>query len=355
MAQYTLPDLRYDYGSLEPHISGKIMELHHDKHHAGYVKGANTTLEKLDEARDKEDFTRLAALEKALAFNLSGHVLHSLFWQNLTPKGGGRPDGRARRTRSTSTSASFEKFQKQMKEVAGDDHGIGLGGARLGAARRAPPDDADLRPPVEPRARRESRSSCSTRGSTPSTCSTRTARPSSSTRSGTCGTGRTSRERFDAARQVNLELAERSGSGGARVSTPAPTVHPPRPCHRNRRRCHDRRAAPRGEPNEANASGEMAGPRRPGAPRREAPGAPRRGRRAARRHDGGDGSAGARPRAGASSPRVACVVSGLRRRAAGVRAARPGRLVGPEAAASGDRVAAGRDARRRSRETRARS
>ena len=124
MAQYTLPDLRYDYGSLEPHISGKIMELHHDKHHAGYVKGANTALEKLDEARQKEDFTRLAALEKALAFNLSGHVLHSLFWQNLTPRGGGRPEGELANAINESFGG-FEKFQKQMKEVAGTIMGSG--------------------------------------------------------------------------------------------------------------------------------------------------------------------------------------------------------------------------------------
>ena len=50
MAVYTLPDLDYDYGALEPHISGKIMELHHDKHHNTYVQGANTALEKLAEA-----------------------------------------------------------------------------------------------------------------------------------------------------------------------------------------------------------------------------------------------------------------------------------------------------------------
>ena len=72
---------------------GRIMQLHHDKHHAGYVKGANDAVEQLDEARAKGDFTRLAALERALAFNLSGHVLHSLFWQNLTRKGGERPSG----------------------------------------------------------------------------------------------------------------------------------------------------------------------------------------------------------------------------------------------------------------------
>ncbi|HEY7113984.1 MAG TPA: superoxide dismutase, partial [Thermoanaerobaculia bacterium] len=93
MSSYRLPDLEYDYSALEPHISGKIMELHHDKHHAAYVKGANETLEKLDAARDKEDFTRLPGLEKALAFHLSGHVLHSVFWKNLAPKTGGRPEG----------------------------------------------------------------------------------------------------------------------------------------------------------------------------------------------------------------------------------------------------------------------
>jgi superoxide dismutase, Fe-Mn family len=124
MPQYVLPDLRYDYGALEPHISGKIMELHHDKHHAGYVKGANTAIEKLDEAREKEDFTRVAAMEKALAFNLSGHVLHSLFWQNLTPKANDRPSG-ALSDRITNDFGSFEKLKKQMNEVAGTIMGSG--------------------------------------------------------------------------------------------------------------------------------------------------------------------------------------------------------------------------------------
>jgi superoxide dismutase, Fe-Mn family len=124
MPQYVLPDLRYDYGALEPHISGKIMELHHDKHHAGYVKGANTAIEKLDEAREKEDFTRVAAMEKALAFNLSGHVLHSLFWQNLTPKANDRPSG-AVAERITNDFGSFEKLKKQMNEVAGTIMGSG--------------------------------------------------------------------------------------------------------------------------------------------------------------------------------------------------------------------------------------
>jgi superoxide dismutase, Fe-Mn family len=124
MSTYTLPDLQYDYGALEPHISGKIMELHHDKHHAGYVKGANETLEKLDEARTKEDFTRVGALEKALAFNLSGHVLHSLFWQNLVPRGGDRPQGPLAEA-IQNDFGGFEKFKKQLTTVAGTIMGSG--------------------------------------------------------------------------------------------------------------------------------------------------------------------------------------------------------------------------------------
>ena len=93
MAVYTLPDLDYDYGALEPHISGKIMELHHDKHHNTYVQGANTALEKLAEAREKGDFGTINKLEKDMAFNLGGHINHSVFWKNMSPHGGGRPEG----------------------------------------------------------------------------------------------------------------------------------------------------------------------------------------------------------------------------------------------------------------------
>jgi Fe-Mn family superoxide dismutase len=126
MAEYSLPDLRYDYGALEPHISGRIMELHHDKHHGGYVKGANTTLEQLAEARAKDDFSKLSSLEKALAFNLSGHVLHSLFWQNLTPKGGDRPTGPFGEA-ITRDFGSFEKFRKQLTASASTIMGSGWG------------------------------------------------------------------------------------------------------------------------------------------------------------------------------------------------------------------------------------
>ena len=123
---YILPDLDYDYGALEPHISGQIMQLHHDKHHAAYVKKANETLDQLDEARDKSDFTRIAGLEKSLAFNLSGHVLHSLFWRNLMPKGGGRPTGELAQA-LVRDFGSFEGFQKQINEVSGTIMGSGWG------------------------------------------------------------------------------------------------------------------------------------------------------------------------------------------------------------------------------------
>jgi superoxide dismutase, Fe-Mn family len=124
MPRYTLPDLDYDFGALEPHISAQIMELHHGKHHKTYVEKANETLDKLAESRDKDDFTRIAALEKALAFNLSGHVLHSIFWKNLTPKGGGRPQGELLEM-IVRDFGSFEAFRKQMTEVAATVMGSG--------------------------------------------------------------------------------------------------------------------------------------------------------------------------------------------------------------------------------------
>src|SRR6202035_153032 len=90
---YTLPDLPYDYSALEPHISAQIIELHHDKHHAAYVAGANQTEEKLAKAREANDFGAIVGLAKTLAFNLSGHVLHSIYWTNMSADGGGKPEG----------------------------------------------------------------------------------------------------------------------------------------------------------------------------------------------------------------------------------------------------------------------
>lgn len=123
---YTLPDLPYDYGALEPAMSGEILELHHDKHHATYVKGANDTTEKIAEARDKGDLSGIVGLEKTLAFNVSGHVLHSIFWENLSPDGGDKPDG-ALGTAIDEHFGSFDKFRAQLTAATQTTQGSGWG------------------------------------------------------------------------------------------------------------------------------------------------------------------------------------------------------------------------------------
>ena len=121
---YTLPDLPYDPGALEPHISARIMALHHDKHHAAYVNGANTALDKLSDIREKGDFSTIAMLEKNLAFHVSGHVLHSLFWTNLSPDGGGVPEGPLADVLDE-TFGGFPAFRQQMTEAAATIQGSG--------------------------------------------------------------------------------------------------------------------------------------------------------------------------------------------------------------------------------------
>ena len=125
MAEYVLPDLDYDYGALEPYISAEIMQLHHDKHHATYVKGANTALEKMAEARDNGTIDTLAPLlSKNLAFNLGGHTNHSIFWKNMSPEGGGLPEGELAAA-IDAEFGSFDKFQKQFNAVATTLQGSG--------------------------------------------------------------------------------------------------------------------------------------------------------------------------------------------------------------------------------------
>jgi Fe-Mn family superoxide dismutase len=126
MPPYVLPDLSYDYGALEPHISGQVMELHHSKHHKAYVEKANQTLEKIEEARGKRAFETIAGLEKALAFNVSGHVLHSTFWKNMVPKGGGEPSG-ALAEAIRRDFGGFEPLKAQLSEVAATVMGSGWG------------------------------------------------------------------------------------------------------------------------------------------------------------------------------------------------------------------------------------
>ena len=121
---YTLPDLDYDYGALAPHIAPEIMELHHSKHHAAYVAGANAALEQLAAARDKGEFGAIPKLEKDLAFHLGGHINHSVFWKNMSPDGGGEPTGDVAEAIGE-FFGSFEGFQKQFNEVANGLQGSG--------------------------------------------------------------------------------------------------------------------------------------------------------------------------------------------------------------------------------------
>lgn len=90
---YVLPPLAYGYADLEPYIGAETMKLHHDKHHAAYVKGANAAFAQLEQIRrvGGEDIRRVRAVTDDLTFNASGHVLHSLFWESMRKNGGGNP------------------------------------------------------------------------------------------------------------------------------------------------------------------------------------------------------------------------------------------------------------------------
>jgi Fe-Mn family superoxide dismutase len=83
---HLLAPLPYPFDALEPFIDAATMELHHDKHHAAYVKGLNAAELALADAREKNDFEKIAALEGALAFHGSGHANHTIFWANMAPK-----------------------------------------------------------------------------------------------------------------------------------------------------------------------------------------------------------------------------------------------------------------------------
>lgn len=90
---HELPPLPYPYNALEPHIDEATMRLHHDKHHLAYVNGLNNAEAKLAEARSKGDFALVKHWERELAFHGAGHFLHVIFWENMSPQGGGTPTG----------------------------------------------------------------------------------------------------------------------------------------------------------------------------------------------------------------------------------------------------------------------
>jgi superoxide dismutase, Fe-Mn family len=123
---YELPDLPYDYSALEPHISGEIIELHHDKHHAAYVKGANQVVDRMASARAANDFESIVGLEKSLAFNVSGHVLHSIYWTNMSPDGGGQPEGELAEA-IDEFFGTYDGLRNQLTEATTSVQGSGWG------------------------------------------------------------------------------------------------------------------------------------------------------------------------------------------------------------------------------------
>ncbi|MEM8495222.1 MAG: superoxide dismutase [Planctomycetota bacterium] len=91
---YVLPELPYAYDALEPAIDATTMEIHHSKHHQGYVNNLNSALAKLANARDAGDYAAVRALSRSVSFNGGGHTLHTLFWGNMAPEGErGQPSG----------------------------------------------------------------------------------------------------------------------------------------------------------------------------------------------------------------------------------------------------------------------
>lgn len=129
MAKYTLPKLPYDYSALEPVISGEIMELHHSKHHNGYVNKLNEATEKYAEAEAQGDVAGMCANLQAIKFNGGGHINHSIFWTNLAPQsqGGGEPPKGPLAEAINKKFGSLEKLIEQFNAKAGPIQGSGWG------------------------------------------------------------------------------------------------------------------------------------------------------------------------------------------------------------------------------------
>lgn len=124
---YSLPDLSYDYKDLEPYISEEQLRIHHDKHHQGYVNGANAIFEKLEKGRKENSDLDVKSTLRALSFNVGGHILHSLFWSNMAPagKGGGGKPKEQLAEAITREFSSIERFKKEFTEAANSVEGSG--------------------------------------------------------------------------------------------------------------------------------------------------------------------------------------------------------------------------------------
>ena len=124
--EYLLPALPYDYNALEPHIDEQTMRLHHDKHHAAYVKGLNDSLAKLKTARESGDFGLVQTFSGKVAFNGSGHILHTIFWKNMSQTGGGKPTGALAKA-IEDNFGSYEGFKGHFSAAAVQVEGSGWG------------------------------------------------------------------------------------------------------------------------------------------------------------------------------------------------------------------------------------
>lgn len=124
---YALPELPYAYDALAPYMSKDLVTLHHDKHHAAYVNGANAILQRLDKAKaDGADFDTKATY-KEMSFHIGGHLLHYIFWENLAPAGkggGGAPTGVLAQLLDREYG-SFERFKKVFSQAAAGVEGSG--------------------------------------------------------------------------------------------------------------------------------------------------------------------------------------------------------------------------------------
>ncbi len=124
--QHRLPPLPYPYNALEPFISETTLRIHHDRHHLSYVEGLNKAELALVDARARLDFSLVRHWERELAFNGSGHTLHSIYWTNMSPVGGGGPTVLVAE-HIISYFGSFRAFQEQFSSAAQDVHGSGWG------------------------------------------------------------------------------------------------------------------------------------------------------------------------------------------------------------------------------------
>lgn len=121
---HTLPPLPYPYDALEPHIDVETMRLHHDKHHKSYVEGLNKAEKMMAKARQSGDFELIKHWEREAAFHGAGHYLHTIFWNVMSPKAGGKATGPIA-AQIEKDFGSFDKFKKHFGEAADKVEGGG--------------------------------------------------------------------------------------------------------------------------------------------------------------------------------------------------------------------------------------